>query len=502
MLPDCWNLARRPAAPLPKIRLINNMLNLLHLNGHDVHGGAERICAQLITRQRLAGHSSALMAGRKTNAESECVPIPQQPAVKLRAAGDFPDYEIGGSFDLLRHPMIIEADVLHLHNAYGGWLNPWVLPALSHMRPLVWTLHDLQPLSGYCSHSLDCEKWVTGCGQCPDLTLPGPTLKSDITAKLWRDKALISSLSRMQLVACCEWARSRVERSMWSHHPIEVIPNGVDCTLFQPRNRVEARKKLGLPDDAWVLGGVASAGTLSHPWKGGAYLIEALQRLSEKGLNPVFLNVGSQAGSDVPGVVSIPFVSSPEEMSWIYAAMDVFVFPSIAENMPLSTLEAMACGLAVIATDVGGIPEQIQNGREGLLVPSRSAGDLAEAIQTLARDPMLRKTSGDAARGRVVREFDISICSARYTALYEKLAGERQGESFPRDMMEQLIATEQKAMHAQLRIKELQGKRRSESEKRDESRNFLRRQRWLSALVRLRLAPREFRRWWKQQVGE
>lgn len=478
------------------------MLNLLHLNGHDVHGGAERICAQLIARQRLAGHAPALLVGRKTIVESESVPVPQQAPVKLRVAEDFPEYDIGGSFDLLRHPMILAADVLHLHNAYGGWLNPWVLPALSHVRPLVWTLHDMQPLSGYCSHSLDCEKWETGCGHCPDLTLPGPTLKSDITAELWRDKALISSLSRLQLVACCEWGKGKIERSMWSHHPIEVIPNGVDSAIFTPRDRVEARRRLGLPADAWVLGGVASAGTLSHPWKGGAYVLEALRLLSERGFKPLFLNVGSQGETDLPGIVSVPFVSSPEEMSWIYAAMDAFVFPSIAENMPLSTLEAMACGLPVVATQVGGIPEQIRNGQEGLLVPAKSAADLADAIHTLARDPMLQKTLGESARQRVVREFDMSICSARYEKLYEKMAVERSGASFPKDLMEQLIATEQKAMLAQFRIKELQGKRKAEQEKRDENRSFLRRQKWLRALVQMRLVPREFRRWWERQIPE
>lgn len=478
------------------------MLNLLHLNGYDVHGGAERICSQLITRQKLAGNSASLLVGRRSGLQSESVPILRQPKLEIHAAPDFPDYDIAGSFDLLRHPLVGGADVLHLHNAYGGWLNPWVLPALSHFRPLVWTLHDMQPLSGYCSHSLGCERWATGCGQCPDLTLPGPSLKTDITAELWRDKALISSLSRFNLVACCEWGRANVDRSLLGQHPVEVIPNGVDTAVFAPRDRSEARRRLGVPDDVLVLGGVASVGTLSHPWKGGSYLVGALKILAEQGVKPLLLNVGSQSTSEIPGVIDIPFVDGPVQLSWIYAAMDVFVFPSIAENMPLSTLEAMACGLPVIASNVGGIPEQISNGVNGILVPARDSLELANAISLLLRDNELRKRLGESARERVVREFDFGICASRYQSIYDRLVLDAEKKAMPRDLLEQVIATERKAFELQLRVKDLQTKRKADRAQSNEQTAFLRQQNWLRALVRLRLAPKAFRRWWNRHIRD
>jgi glycosyltransferase involved in cell wall biosynthesis len=115
------------------------------------------------------------------------------------------------------------------------------------------------------------------------------------------------------------------------------------------------------------------------------------------------------------------WLSAPEVAALLDSA-DVFVLPSRSEGQPMAVLEAMAHGLCVIASDVGGIPEMIDDGRSGLLVPPDDADALGTALRRVLADPALRGRLGDAALARVRAEFDLDVVWRRFDALYREVA--------------------------------------------------------------------------------
>ncbi len=275
-------------------------LSILHLNAYDAHGGAERLAGELLRAQRAAGHKVEMLVGKKCDSSSPALSFDPDPDLaqlpRLRAAG-LPDYEMRGSHRLVEHPLVRGCQVIHIHNLYGGYFNPFSLVALSQFRPVVWSMHDMQAITGYCSHALDCPKWKTGCGNCPDLTRPGPHLAVDSTARLWSDKQAIYRNSRLWIVGASTWIVDQLEQSLLAIHPISRIPNGINTRIFSPRNRSESRKKLGLPDSAPVVGGLARSGALAHPWKGGKQALDALAVLRRRFPDLIYLNLGGEGES-------------------------------------------------------------------------------------------------------------------------------------------------------------------------------------------------------------
>src|SRR5206468_11861629 len=120
--------------------------------------------------------------------------------------------------------------------------------------PLVITMHDAWLLSGHCAHSFACERWQTGCGECPDLTIP-PAIARDATAFNWKRKRDLYARSRFYVAAPSRWLIDKLARSILAPAVIEsrVVPNGIDLEVFRPGDRATTRAKLDLPQDADVL---------------------------------------------------------------------------------------------------------------------------------------------------------------------------------------------------------------------------------------------------------
>src|SRR5262249_35811923 len=131
-----------------------------------------------------------------------------------------------------------QPDLVHGHNLHGGYFDLRILPELSAQVPVVLTLHDAWLLSGHCSHSFDCERWKTGCGRCPDLTIY-PAIRRDATASNGRRKRTIYQRSRLHVAAPCQWLMDKVNESILALGAVEtrIIPNGVDRTTFHPAER-------------------------------------------------------------------------------------------------------------------------------------------------------------------------------------------------------------------------------------------------------------------------
>jgi sugar transferase (PEP-CTERM/EpsH1 system associated) len=212
---------------------------------------------------------------------------------------------------------------------------------------------------------------------------------------------------------------------------IVTIPNGVDTGRFTPADAAAARAALGLAADQLVVGTVGRL----DPVKNQAGLIQAFGRLAGEYPDATLLIAGDGPcegalrglGAALGLGARVRLLGERADVPSILAAMDVFVLPSIAEGMSNTLLEAMASGLPLVATRVGGNPELVEDGVNGVLVPRQDPDALVAALRGYVDDPHLRAVHGKASRQRAVAEFGLERMRAAYTGLYAELAGGRGG---------------------------------------------------------------------------
>jgi glycosyltransferase involved in cell wall biosynthesis len=266
--------------------------SVVHINTHDVAGGAAKSAWRLAEIQRKMGHQAKMLVGFRKSLSSNSLSFPIEPDRTIQPlcqeAGQL-FYEFQGSHKLMDHPLVCSADLLHFHNLHGWYFNPYSISALSHHKPVVWTLRDMQSITGHCAHAFTCEKWQTGCGQCPALDIE-PGIPVDTSAQLHRDKKLIYEHSHLWIVTPSQWLKKKVEKSILKDHPVELIHNAVDTATFRPYDKPEVRNQLAIPKDRFVVGAVAHGGALRNPWKGGEYTLAALESLCSKFPEIIFVN--------------------------------------------------------------------------------------------------------------------------------------------------------------------------------------------------------------------
>jgi glycosyltransferase involved in cell wall biosynthesis len=209
---------------------------------------------------------------------------------------------------------------------------------------------------------------------------------------------------------------------------ITVVPNGVDLDRLSrhrsSRDTAAVRAELGIPAQAFLIGVVARL----EPEKGHRYLLEALPAIVNAVPNPWLLLVGegpeadalrAQAGSLPLAAQRVVIAGFQTDIEAVTLALDVAVLPSLREAQGLALLEAMAARRPVVASAVGGIPETIRDGKDGLLVPPADPQALAAAIVRLARDAKLRDRLAASGRRRVER-FSVTASVRRVEAIYEE----------------------------------------------------------------------------------
>ena len=316
---------------------------------------------------------------------------------------------------------IPESDVIQLH-----WVAEFIDYAelfawLPRHSPLVWTLHDMANFTGGCCFDLGCGKFIQQCGACPQLS---SNRDRDLSRKVWQRKGkYYSSLdkNRVRIVTPSRWLGNEVQRSpLLSRFRTSVIPYGLDTDVFQPRDRDVAREVLGIPRAARVVLFVAAG--LNDYRKGFQYLLEALAGVGDQ--SKVFLvSVGDGHLKDFEQFryVRCQSIQNDRFLSFIYSASDVFVAPSLADNLPNTVLESIACGTPVIAFSVGGIPEMVRPGITGYLAnPADSAG-LRSAMVALLSDDDKRLEMSAHCRQVALADYDLQIQARRYLKIYEEM---------------------------------------------------------------------------------
>jgi glycosyltransferase involved in cell wall biosynthesis len=317
------------------------------------------------------------------------------------------------------------ADVAHWHLVYPHYVSLPLMSFLSRRRPTVWTLHDPWALTGHCVHPLDCERWRTGCGQCPDLAR-NFSVWHDTTAMVWQAKRRAYRDAPLTLVVASRWMRERVEASpLTSHLPCRVIPFGLDLGTWRPRDRHACRERLGIPPEAKVIAFRMATGEKHRLAKGVPWLIEALQRLEPGTATHLLVFHDRGRLEQLAGryrIHELGWVEDEGRMAEALSAADLFVMPSLAESFGLMALESMACGTPVITTAGIATAELVRAPEAGLCVPPRDGAALASALAELLADDERRAAMGTAGRTLVEAEYSAKAYRDRHIELYRELA--------------------------------------------------------------------------------
>lgn len=419
-------------------------MRILHVSTHDIKGGAARASYRLHTAMQRLGHESTMLVGtRHSNDSAVTAFVPASDLVtRLRRRvrrhqihQDFAAYRTTRptglepfhddrsvhAFDLMKHLPPCEVIALQW---VAGFVDYQAFFSSRRLQgtPVVWLLHDMNTLTGGCHYDDDCGQHRTQCGACPQL---GSTDPEDLSRQVWKRKqAVFEALDakRLHIVVPSRWMLELVKDSpLLSKFPAALIPYGVDVEEFFPRDRRFAREMLGIPQGAQVVMFVSD--NLMNRRKGGSFLSSALSGLPQTH-NFFLISVGSGNPPDTGAIpcLHMGYVTDNRWLSLIYSAADLFVIPSVQDNLPNTVLESMACGTPVVGFDVGGIPDMVRPGRTGHLVPVGDSVALRHAMTQLLNAPKVRRQMGDECRKVAMEEYSYELLARRHAALYESLS--------------------------------------------------------------------------------
>ena len=328
--------------------------------------------------------------------------------------------------DVTQLPEFQEADVVHLHWINQGMLSlKGIRKILNTGKPVVWTMHDIWPATAICHLTLDCRNFETQCAHCR--LLPGSGSTNDLSTQIWKRKQQMLNDRQITFVTCSQWLAGEAQKSaLLKGQRVVSIPNPIDTHIYTPKDKQQARQRVGLPTDGRII--LFASQRVTNRNKGMGYLLEACRLLAEqypeKKEDITVAILGGHA-EEIEGQLPfrtcpLGYVNDEQRIVDIYNAADVFVLPSLSENLPNTIMEAMACGVPSVGFRIGGIPEEIDHQQNGYVADYCSSEDLARGIWwTLyeADHEAVRK----ACLQKVAHNYSQQSVANHYLEVYESL---------------------------------------------------------------------------------
>lgn len=422
-------------------------MKVVHISTYDCVGGASRSAYRLHDGLRRSGQESRMFVAKRSSLDPWVIRYDPPRDLRSRVLRTLRRLNIvlasrlyhlqapaGLSFfsdDRTKYGKdpwrrLPESDLIQLH-----WVARFVdyeaffelVPATT---PVVWTLHDMVPFTGGCHYDQACNRFAQSCGRCPQL---GSESDTDLTGQVWQRKWKSFQKLRpeqLHIVTPSRWLGEQVgQSSLLSRFPRSVIPYGLDTEVFAPRDRSVSRELLRIPRHAKVVLFVANG--VSEPRKGFHLLTRALEKIDSPS-EMFLLSLGSGAPAEFGGFpkAHIGHVDNDSFLSHVYSAADIFVAPSLQDNLPNTVLESISCGTPVVGFAVGGIPDMVRPGLTGLLAAPGDAAELRRAILDLLRNDESREKMAINCRQIATQEYSLEIQALRYLDLYEEILGERR----------------------------------------------------------------------------
>ncbi|HEB87123.1 MAG TPA: glycosyltransferase [Gammaproteobacteria bacterium] len=413
-------------------------MRIIHVNTSDQYGGAARSAYRLHASLKKAGVDSRMYVQDKeggdgdvysTNSKIGKLWAKIRPYIDRLPASLF-RYTVAQNFS----PAIVPGraasqinsalpDIVHLHWIAMGFIRIETLKQF-RQKPLVWTLHDSWAFTGGCHLPFTCTTYTARCGKCPAL---GSGSEYDLSRWVWNRKARIFDNLDLTVVTPSRWLGECAKRSsLFKKTRVEVIPNGLDINTYKPLDQSFCRDVLSLPKDKKVIMFGAMSST-SDKNKGFHYLVEALRRIAATSYKDevVAVVLGADAASeDLDIGIDIRFLGRLHDdtsLAVAYSAADVFVAPSIQENLSNTVMESMACAIPCVAFDIGGMPDMIEHKRTGYLAVPYEASDLADGISWVISDQERGRELSSASRKKIEEGFSDVHCAEQYALLYREL---------------------------------------------------------------------------------
>lgn len=313
-------------------------------------------------------------------------------------------------------------DLVHLHWINGGFLHIKSLRKFN--KPIVWTLHDMWPFTGGCHYDNGCGKYKEACGACPQL---GSKRVYDLSRWIWKRKRRAWENINITVVAPSQWlGECAMASSLFRKNRIKVIPNGLCTDCYKPVDKELARERwsLSLGKRLILFGAMDPSG---DGRKGFQFLQSSLKELVKNGLGETveLIIFGASMPSNPPDFgLKAHYVGKLYDdvsLALLYAAADVFVLPSVQDNLPNTIMESLACGTPVVAFNIGGISDMVEHRVNGYLAKKMNIDDLANGIRWVLEDAERSIRLSKGAREKAVKEYSSEAQARRYRDLYEEI---------------------------------------------------------------------------------
>jgi glycosyltransferase involved in cell wall biosynthesis len=406
---------------------------LIHEHGRSHGGGAITAMYRLHQGLRARGVDSVIACRRPELHSPEIVELPALPRLEnvlgtVSWRLGLNDVHCVSTFKVKHFKPFVDADIVNVHGWHTNYFNYLALPGMARRKPIVGTMHDMWSITGHCSQSYDCQRFLTGCGKCP-YPETFPPIGRDATAVEWKLKKWVYDRSRITFVAPSRWLFDLSKAGMLRDHDVRQIPNPVDTTIYRPRDLSACRAALDLPQDRHIIFFVSVA--LKNRAKGGDLMVAALDGLPAHIREKTLLLLLGERGEEFASACGIParalgYVHDDEQKAVMYAAADVVVQPSRAENQSLVILEAMSCGMPVVAFDTGGMGEIVRAGPGGILAEPESVEQFSQGIATILEHKSVARELGAGGRQSVIDNFSLDLHCDRYIRLFEEMIGKRR----------------------------------------------------------------------------
>ena len=390
------------------------------INTHDVSGGAAKISYTLFSHFQNSDYYVGIKNTNQKNislVDSKLDNWFYRWFNELEKKTGWLDFSKIGFLMLLKNERYQSSSIVHFHNTHGFYLSPAIIRSLVKNKVTIWTLHDEFLLTGHCSVTKGCDKWKTNCGSCPNMDTY-PSLKIDKSNEISVFNQKLLKAVNPIIVTPSHWLAGRfLLRYPFLSSKIQIIHNGIDENIFKPLSKIELRSKHDIPSNAFVILFVAELST-NNPFKGG----EVIRELASKYINSdtILITVGGEEKSYCDGHIVFPYIVNEKALVELYNLADVMVYPTKADNLPLVVLESMSCGVPVIASKIGGIPEIIQNNLNGYLVEDyQDVNSFIKILDEIKISPQKLQHLSHQSRERILNNFTLTEMIEHYSKLYE-----------------------------------------------------------------------------------
>jgi glycosyltransferase involved in cell wall biosynthesis len=421
-------------------------MKIVHLSAFEIQGGAARAAHRLHRGLLALGADSRMVVAEKQSADPLVTRVPPGPSrAEQRAARDWrriQEYSINRrrtplsntqfslpapGRDLAGIPAILAAELVQLHWVTGLLSPPGLAQVQRLGTPVVWTLHDQRAFTGGCHYAAGCRGYETDCARCPQLEED----PHELTQAALADARELLAAGPMAVVSPSRWLADCARRSaLFRAARVEVIPYGIETAVFRPQSAPAARARFGFtPEGIHLLFG---ASYHAEKRKGVGLLVEAVRLLLERpeprrlaaAGRLRFITFGQASGdlaaSGLP-ITSLGVLDRDDQVAALYAAADAVLLPSLEDNLPNVLLEAMCCGTPAISFAVGGVPDVVREGENGVLVRPADVPGLAAAIEGFLLDPPQRQRLREACAREAPARFALEVQARRYVELYQEL---------------------------------------------------------------------------------